>query len=121
MSVASLPTGEWTGHYTYSFGGGSAMDLCLDFCQGSIWGTASDAGGASTIRGSYDEHGRVTWVKRYAGHSVLYSGTPDGDSIVGTWLIHPRGHGTFRIRPVGRGQAVATEARATEREPAGVS
>lgn len=97
------------------------MDLCLDFCQGRIDGTASDEAGPSIVSGSYDEHGRVSWVKRYATHRVLYSGVAEGSSIAGSWLIHPQGHGTFRIRPAGRGNAVRLEARAARREPASAS
>jgi hypothetical protein len=112
VGIERFPTGEWTGHYTYAGAVGSNMDLCLDFYAGLIHGTACDAAGASSITGSYDEHGRVSFIKRYAAHRVLYSGVAEGEAIVGSWLIHPRGHGTFRIRPIGGGSAAEAQARA---------
>jgi hypothetical protein len=78
------------------------MRMRLFFLGTSIDGNGGDQSGPFTMRGTFDDGGRVRIRKMYPGHTVHYQGAWDGAMIHGTWKIIEPGFfdsGTFEMWP----------------------
>ena len=83
-------TGEWKGFFVQPDSRQRyAMDLVLEFTEGTMSGFGDDRIGQFTIRGTYDtETGQCSWVKQYVGqHGVDYAGQARQRGIIGHWRI----------------------------------
>lgn len=101
------PSGLWNGYWEQpGFGRQVMHDFSLRFADGYCFGEGRDIVGEFVIRGIYDAHGSVEFVKQYVGrHQVRYIGMHDGEGTIhGQWSIPPLWEGTFALRPV-RAQA----------------
>jgi hypothetical protein len=79
------------------------MTLRLTFRAGVMDGVGSDFVGDFSMKGSYAaDSGEVKIRKRYAAHTVWYSGRWDGQMIAGTWQLGRQSwktSGPFEIWP----------------------
>ena len=83
-------TGEWKGFFVQPDSRQRhAMDLVLEFIEGTMSGFGDDCVGKFTIRGTYDtETGQCSWIKQYLGqHRVAYTGQARQRGIIGQWRI----------------------------------
>ena len=83
-------TGKWMGFFVQPDSRQRhAMDLVLEFTNGTISGVGNDRVGEFTIRGAYDaETGQCSWLKQYVGqHGVAYAGQARQRGIIGQWRI----------------------------------
>lgn len=103
VSDEQLPSGPWTGFYSYAPNDKHRMDLHLTFASGFIIGDGNDDVGRFEIKGHYDPASRECyWTKTYPGsHAVFYRGFGEGKGIWGTWEIPGFTHGGFHIWPKG--------------------
>jgi len=113
-----FPSGAWRGMYTQWIGGrieSQPMRLTLKFwCDGRFDGTGEDAAGRFTVNcKKFSRHAPwVRFVKRYAGHKLVYQGfiSSEERGMVGIW--HDGRHceqGTFALWPGRVMRAVGVE------------
>jgi hypothetical protein len=118
MDLDGLPSGRWIGFYCYSWSRSRhRMDLRLEITPDRITGSGIDDVGGFLITGRVHEDLKVTWVKTYLAHEVLYDGRADHHGIWGTWRIPAISSGGFRIWPEAWGEGVAREIEAEEFVP----
>lgn len=96
-----LSSGLWSGYYE-QWGQRHPQELTLEFADGLIRGDGLDGIGEFTLEGEYRVDAgdvRLGWIKTYdAGHSVLYLGAVERDSITGHWSLSG-GRGGFSLSP----------------------
>lgn len=98
-------SGRWNGHWDQpGFGRQPMQEFSLRFADGTCSGEGRDLVGTFVVRGIYDAHGSVEFVKQYVGkHQVRYVGRHDGEGTIhGEWSISPAWAGSFALKPVHR-------------------
>lgn len=83
-----FPSGLWMGYWIQGYIKGR-MRLTLEFIEGGITGSGTDAVGPFDIKGVYSKkHNMVCMDKRYRGaHSVGYCGCANDGGLDGTWYL----------------------------------